>query len=445
MSAPSPDTESARLGAGAAKGSSGSADATPRDAPGSGNGFWQRTGTFLDSLRKAFINAAALFATAFVLWVVVEEMATGDYEVTTIDVSPHLAQDLPGEAVSAALGDRITDDWRKASQSSPIRLIKQDNEEPTITIGGSNLSIRYVAKMLRRQFHRPITEIGGGMVEVKAPGSGDALKGAAQPASGAGEVKSVVPLTVRLTLRNSAVPQSAFFDEEGPFDTVIQDAALASLGQIDPFAAVLAGSQGTLDQRQQALRVARTTLAKERDGPQAGKSLLAEATAYVGLGRWEQAETDLNRAVAELQRPGADRTLLPFAHDGLATVYIVNRDWSKADEQASESLRGKEGKYDSAEYHRIEIKDEISRAFFGIGYDGTSDPCPARTEFPGSRAGIPRLRDRSSRVFGGLLERRDNAVDQAALAPGGERHARLRGRSAARAVSDRSEVDGAGA
>ncbi len=345
-----------------------------------------RLSAFLDATRKNLLNVVAIVATGFVVWVIAHQMFLGDYEVMTIEVPSSLAQKASGEVVSAAIRDGIAEDWRRAANSSAINVIQRDKEEPDVAIGGTNLPLRYVAKVLRREFRHPIVEITGQMIEVDPHPISVLLpvltEGEATPSG-----RPVIPLsspTVRLTLRNSEGPQVPFFDEEGKLDDVIQNAALASLEQIDPFAAVLAGSQGTPDQRLQALRVAKSTLKTlTEDGAidaQVGKALLAEATAFFSLRRNDEAEIFLQRAIQALAHPIPDHKLLSVAQDGLAIVYIQSQQWPRARQAVEKSLKERND-YDSAKYHAVEIDDKVSRAYFSVGADGGGNACLAESSY----------------------------------------------------------------
>jgi tetratricopeptide (TPR) repeat protein len=346
--------------------------------------IWSKIDRALDQTRKHVLNYAAILAVLLVSVLVVEDVIFYKSEVEAIDVAPALAGQISGEALATELRDGIELDWHNAAQSSPINVIQSSASEPDITISGTNLQIRYIAKLLRSLFGRPAAELSGRMVpdlSVQPPDLSQRSPGS----------PTVEGPRVRLTLRNSIATVNPYFDEAGPLDQVMAHAARASLAQIDPYAAVVAYSQGSLAEKQQALRLAIVTLAAEPGRARSGRGYLANATAFYQLGRGSNAEEDIKsatdnfiKAIDASGKPEPDYRQRSMAHDGLAIIYTENRDWANAQIQIKEALDDQPG-YDSAIYHQVQVADRISEAFFPDEHEGTY--CEAEQEFRKARVG----------------------------------------------------------
>jgi tetratricopeptide (TPR) repeat protein len=324
----------------------------------------------LDAARKHLLNMLAIAATLFVAAVIISDIYKGGYEVGMVEVPATLAASISGDTVAAELRDGIGIGWRKASNSSPINLIQKDADEPAITISGTNLPLRYVAKLLRKLAGVPIVEFSGEML----PASQPALVAATpDPAPGSQASDPIV----RLILRSNTGAANPFFDETAPADQVVDDASLALLSQIDPYVAIVAGSQGTHAQRQRALRLAKETLVRASEGSR-GQAYLAEGTALYQLERPDEAEKLFKNAIDELKNQKGDQRLLAVAYDGLAIVYAGTQNWERAREAVRNSLAAQPD-YDSAKYHEIEIDDRIAKTFYG--FEGLGDACQAERSY----------------------------------------------------------------
>ena len=176
--------------------------------------------TFLDRARKIVLNLAALLAGTFVVGYVVVDAFSGRYEVQTIEVPSELQKVISGDEIAARLRDGMASDWRKAAVTSPISAYQKDAGEPEIVITGTNLSLRYVSKLIRRILGHSIVELSSELT----PGPEDTNKmgdDAGKDHAGIGRV--------RLILRKSDFSANTYFDGSGPLDQVIADGALASL------------------------------------------------------------------------------------------------------------------------------------------------------------------------------------------------------------------------
>ena len=332
--------------------------------------MFARADSFLDSLRKHILNILAIVASVFVVALIIKDMYSGGFEVEIIEVAPGPTVGIAGSGASEVLLDGIGREWHKAVADSPINVIIKESDEPAIAIGGTNLPLRYVAKLIRRFFGHPIVELSGQML----------LATPLPPIAGAISTPSVPGSTqVRLLLRNSEALTNPYFDHSGTLDQVMEAAALASLEQIDAYAAVIAGSQGTRAQQERALRLAKVTLASEAKKVSHGRGYLAEATARYKLRDLDGAETFFNRAASAFSGDAPDDKQFAVAEDGLAIIYTNKREWKKAEDALTFSL-SKWKNYDSALYHQVELNDYESRSFFGENED-SSGFCTAEAAF----------------------------------------------------------------
>jgi tetratricopeptide (TPR) repeat protein len=334
--------------------------------------FWGAFDAALDNTRKHVLNVLAILASALVVALVLNDALGGNYEVEKIDVAQALADRISGDVIASQLRDGIWNNWHKAAQSSPINVIQKSADEPDIVISGTNLPLRYMAKLLRRIFQQPVSEISGELLpaqESPKPAVGFPAEEKVDSGSGAPYV--------RLVLRDSSATPNRYFDETDSLDKVIRDAAAASLEQIDVYAAVLAYSQGTPDQKQKALQLARITLSQEPKNAPHGRAYLVQATALYQLGRGDEAKDFFKKAVEDFSKPSRDARQLSVAEDGLSIIYTNERDWTNAKAAVAAALAAQPN-YDSALYHQVEIEDAIYRAFF----DGKSTNfCEAEKAF----------------------------------------------------------------
>jgi tetratricopeptide (TPR) repeat protein len=190
-------------------------------------------------------------------------------------------------------------------------------------------------------------------------------------------------------------------DEEGLYIDVIKHAAVATLAQIDPYAAAGAMAQGDEVEQQKALILVKSALNKSRaeerppwqyrwlpfesDLP---RGELTEANVLFQLGKFSDAREHFEAASKEFQLRDRHGSRWFAADDGLATTFIKENRLEEAKDAIKRSLE-ENPQYDSALYHSAEIDDNMSRRFF---LEQTlSSFCEAEKSFAEAREKYTRL------------------------------------------------------
>jgi hypothetical protein len=195
-----------------------------------------------------------------IVYAVIAEVFSGGYLIEPIDVPAASSKDIQDkDGVAAHLRDEIGITWHKVFSGAVVKPIVHDPDEPTINVSGTTFPLRYFASLVRERLGFPIIRISGQILPV------DLLS-----ANGKGAADAAVSSEqhARLILRTSNSTSGPFFDEEGSYIDIIKHAAVATLAQIDPYAAAGAMAEGDEVEQQKALIFAKSALnnsrAKER-------------------------------------------------------------------------------------------------------------------------------------------------------------------------------------
>jgi hypothetical protein len=233
-------------------GSTSSADQLP---PPTG---LQKVENAFERCRKFAINVLAICASGLIAYAVIAEVFSGSYLIEPIDVPAAFSKEIQDkDGVAAYLRDEIGITWHKVFSSAVVKPIVQNSDEPTINVSGTSFPLRYFASLVRERVPiiRPIIRISGQILPV------DSLS-----ANGKGAADAAVSSEwhTRLILRTLNSTSGPFFDEEGSYIDVIKHAAVATLAQIDPYAAAGAMAQGDEVEQQKALILVKSALNKSR-------------------------------------------------------------------------------------------------------------------------------------------------------------------------------------
>jgi tetratricopeptide (TPR) repeat protein len=334
------------------------------------------------------LSTLLFLCTGIVVLNVTVEVFGGSFTIDPISVPEEFAKKgISGETVSARIRDemgRLESESRMGGEGNTIRAIVESNSTPEINVLGTSISVRYIADALRDMLPFRYQKFSGYLSV--ADSSQSANESDAAEANSAISHQGQQP-RVKLVLRESH-DSKPLFDEEGPYDRVVRDGALAALQVADPYPAAINLSRRRAEHAEALALIDRTLYAPSRGGWQSAlaaflpdktvaRGKLARAYVLMDMGKpqyddarkaFEEANDEYVRAqmsyyiYVRAQAPYLKGEHWDAALDGLTVLDIYENHYDNALRDA-ELAKNTNPDYESAFYHSAQADDEHFRAF----------------------------------------------------------------------------------
>jgi tetratricopeptide (TPR) repeat protein len=328
--------------------------------------------SLLTRVRNLAVNTGILVAAGLILYAIFIEADDGSYVIQQISVPENFEKWVQGkDGVAAELRDTIGKLVRRARTDVAIKPVVQDSQqatEPEISVAGATFSAGYFVNALRAMLRKHY-EVITGELSIVEPTSTRPIP----PLLCQGLHKKEGEVKLILRLANEA--SGPIFEGEGPYQDVLMCGALTALRYIDPYSAAINlvqndnTSEAGLDlvisaladarKRETAIWLQRLLGAFESDIP---RGELARANILLAMGpkHYVEAKAAFSAANAEYAERHFGKPEWYAAHDGLATVLLLEKNYQEALAELQESLKWRSD-YDSALYHVAEVYDSRSR------------------------------------------------------------------------------------
>jgi tetratricopeptide (TPR) repeat protein len=307
---------------------------------------------------------------------IVAEVFGGSFVIDPISVPEELAKKgISADTVSSRIRDemaQLESDSRMGGEGGTVKAIVEGNSAPEINVLGTSISIRYIADAVRDMLH--YQKFSGDLSFADQRQSADDSEAAEAnlAISPAGQLPKV-----RLVLRVSH-DSAWLFEEEGTFDEVVRDGALAALQVVDPYPAAIYLSRRRAEHADALALIDRTLTATSRKSLQSedgavlpdetlSQGKLARAYVLMDMGKQRYDEARKTFEQADHDYANAQVSYWKGAHwdaalDGLTVLDIYEQKFDAALKDADLAKKANPD-YEFASYHSAQANDESFRAF----------------------------------------------------------------------------------
>lgn len=316
--------------------------------------------TMASSLKIIGMTLSAFLVVIFFVIPLEESFLGKSYILESLSRVTDLSANIPeGDEASAELKEQIATAWNEVANRTVIKPIVSNSSEIKITLLGNSISLSTLASRLRRTLGGSIPTISGSIMPAAPADSRQSMY----------VISGMRSPQIRLVLRSSENEGAPFFDEIGDYKSLLHEAALQTLAQVDRFAAAGAMSQGTDAERQRALVLVHqgeiiedqkrhNMIAHMIWGDELDRGRLTEANILFKMREFKRSSNAFVQADAAYRQSHPRERHWSSAYDGLAIVAESQNDFQQARQYIDTALTlAREHNEDTnvIAYHKAEI------------------------------------------------------------------------------------------